>query len=464
MSSSRREFIRATGLISLGFLGLYNYSYPSEKKISGNEVGYGPLLPDSKGIFNLPKGFSYSIISSRGTSMMDGLLVPGSPDGMATFSGGPGRTIIIRNHENSADDELNSPFGKNHALLSRIDKKKFYDFGRGKLPGTGGTTTLVYNHYLKKVEHEYLSLAGTLRNCAGGPTPWNTWITCEETLQKADENFEMDHGYTFEVHPSITPLLSDPIPIVGMGRFNHEAIAVDPKTGIVYLTEDDQEGLIYRYIPNKLGQLHSGGKLQALAFADEPSMDTRNWRDLTSPKLPTGNWFDVRWIDLDHVDSPDNDLRHRGFNAGAARFARGEGMWFGNNEVYFACTSGGLAKGGQIFRYQPGIYEGTPRDSEAPGKIQIFAEPNDKDILNHCDNLTIAPWGDVILCEDNAKPFLVGITPKGEYYKLGENIGYRSELSGVVFSPDGSTLFVNIQGQGLTLAIEGPWESRGSNP
>jgi secreted PhoX family phosphatase len=458
MSSSRRDFIRTSGLISLGFLGLYNYSYPSEKKSHPNGAGFGPLVPDSKGIMSLPKGFSYSIISSRGTPMIDGLLVPGAPDGMATFNGGPNRTIIIRNHENSADDELNSPFGKKNDLLSKVDRNKVYDFGRGRLPATGGTTTLVYNHKLKTIEHEYLSLAGTLRNCAGGPTPWNTWITCEETLQKADENFEKDHGYTFEVIPSVSPSLSDPIPISGMGRFNHEAVAVDPRTGIVYLTEDDQESLIYRYIPNTAGKLLDGGKLQALVFVDQASLDTRNWRDLTTPKLPSGKWFDVKWIDLDNVDAPENDLRFRGHKAGAARFARGEGMWFGNNEFYFACTSGGLTKGGQIFRYQPGAYEGTNREMEAPGKIQIFAEPNDKDILNHCDNLTIAPWGDVILCEDNARPFLIGITPAGEYYRLAENTGYRSELSGVVFSPDGSTLFVNIQGQGLTLAIEGPWK------
>ncbi len=457
MNSSRRDFIRNSSLLTLGFLGLHKYSYPAvAHPVTGK--GYGPLLDDPNKIFNLPKGFSYSIISRRGTPMIDGLLVPGCPDGMATFNGGPGRTIIIQNHENSADDELNSPFGKKHELLGKIPKSKFYDFGRGKLPGTGGTTTLVYNHETRKVESEYLSLAGTLRNCAGGPTPWNTWISCEETTARAGDVFEKDHGYTFEVPASVKPILADPIPIRGMGRFNHEAVAVDPRTSIVYLTEDDQEGLIYRYLPRTKGKLLDGGKLQALAIVDQTSMDTRNWRDLASPKMSTDQWFSVRWIDLDNVDAPDNDLRFRGFKQGAARFARGEGMWFGNNELYFACTNGGLTKGGQVFRYVPGQYEGTSREAESPAKLQLFAEPNDKDILNHCDNLTLAPSGDLILCEDNAHPFLVGITPGGEYYKLGENVGYKSELSGVVFSPDGSTLFVNIQAEGLTLAIHGPWK------
>ena len=132
-------------------------------------------------------------------------------------------------------------------------------------------------------------------------------------------------------------------------------------------------------------------------------------------------------------------------------------MWFGNGEIYFACTNGGTNRSGQVFRYKPSQYEGTAREDESSATLELFAEPNNSDILKNCDNLTVAPWGDVILSEDDDHPFLVGITPKGEYYKLGENIGYQSELAGCVFSPDGSTLFVNIQHAGLTLAIEGPW-------
>ena len=110
-----------------------------------------------------------------------------------------------------------------------------------------------------------------------------------------------------------------------------------------------------------------------------------------------------------------------------------------------------------MFRYKPSQFEGTSREDEQPAKLELFAEPNNKDILKYCDNLTVAPWGDVILSEDDDHPFLVGITPTGEYYKLGENVGFQSELAGCVFSPDGSTLFVNMQHAGLTLAIEGPW-------
>jgi secreted PhoX family phosphatase len=276
-------------------------------------------------------------------------------------------------------------------------------------------------------------------------------------VERANAMLEKDHGFTFEVPATDKIGLTQPVPLKAMGRFNHEAVAVDPKTGIVYLTEDDGEGLIYRFIPKTQTKLQQGGKLQALVFRDQRSFDTRNWPGTSPSTMETKKSFPVSWIDLEDIESPHNDLRHRGFIKGAARFARGEGMWYGNNEIYFACTNGGSNKTGQIFRYKPSPYEGTARETESPGNLELFAEPNNTDILKYCDNLTIAPWGDIVLSEDDAHPFLVGITPQGEYYKIGENIGYRSELAGAVFSPNGSTLFVNIQHAGLTLAIEGPW-------
>ena len=457
MKSTRREFIRSSAMVGVGFLGLYKFS-SADALPSPTQAGYGPLVTDPKGIFNLPQRFTYQIISKQGNTMSDGLFVPGKGDGMATFKGKNNRTILIRNHENTPNDFENGPFGKNNELLPKVNKQKFYDYGSGKFPGIGGTTTLVYNHATKKVEKEFLSLTGTIRNCAGGPTPWNSWISCEEAVDRANGTLEKDHGFTFEVPASDKGGLTQPVPIKGMGRFNHEAISISPKTGIVYLTEDDIEGLLYRFIPNSPGKLLRGGKLQALSYRDQPSFDTRNWSGISPATLPLKKVFSVNWVDLEEIESPQNDLRHQGFSKGAARFARGEGMWYGNNEVYFACTNGGSNKSGQVFRYKPSVYEGTPREKEVPGTIELFAEPNDKNILKYCDNLTVSPWGDVILSEDDDHPFLIGITPSGEYYKFGENTGYASELAGVVFSPDGSTLFVNIQHAGLTLAIEGPWK------
>ena len=462
----RRKFISQTGRYSLGFLGLQTFLSACQSDpqaiVSGQALheGYGSLLDDPEGILKLPEGFSYRIISKKGDMMSDGFYVPGSADGMATFPGPDGKVLIVRNHEVSPGDVKGGPFGEDLALLSKIDSKAMYDYGRGKLPCLGGTTTILYNQNTGEVEQEYLSLAGTIRNCAGGPTPWGSWVTCEEDTSRSGEELEKDHGYTFEVPASITPHLYDPIPIKAMGRFNHEAICVDPRTGIVYLTEDRGDGLLYRFIPNTRGKLQEGGKLQILAIKGKPSYDTRNWKNLDSEPMEIRAPYEVEWLDIDNVEAPEDDLRYRGFDNGAARFARGEGIWFGDNEFYFACTNGGRLSHGQIFRYQPSPFEGTPREDENPATLEIFIEPNDDQLVESCDNLTIAAHGDLVICEDKEHPKLVGVTPAGAIYHIAENVGYPSEFAGATFSPDGRTLFVNIQGPGLTLAIEGPWSGR----
>ncbi|WP_200976376.1 alkaline phosphatase PhoX [Echinicola sp. 20G] len=464
VADSRRSFIKKSGLATVGFMGLYQFVSPLVKASSKGQIaGYGPLIKDPKGILNLPKGFSYKIISKAGEKMKDGFLTPGRPDGMGTFEGKDGRVIIVRNHENSPDEFEEGAFGKKNEYYSEVDTDKLYETGKGTLPGLGGTTTLVYNPETGEVEQEYLSLAGTIRNCAGGVTPWGSWLTCEESTVKKGGykgQLEQDHGYVFEVPASEEPILSKALPIKEMGRFNHEAVAVDPRTSIVYLTEDRGDGLFYRFVPNAPGELQKGGKLQALAITGSPSRDTRNWKDLKGKKFPKNTPIEVEWIDLEDIDAPEDDLRHRGFQEGAACFARGEGIWFGDEELYFACTNGGEISAGQVFKYVPSEFEGTTDEKGAPGKLELFAEPNDKEILKSCDNVAIAPWGDLLLCEDDPHPFVVGITPQGMYYKLAENIGFRTEFAGGVFSPDGKIYFVNIQGAGLTLAITGPWDSR----
>jgi hypothetical protein len=301
----------------------------------------------------------------------------------------------------------------------------------------------------------FLSLAGTVRNCAGGPSPWGSWITCEETTQRADEYYEKDHGYNFEVPVRDRVGLADPVPLKAMGRFNHEAVAVHPGSGIVYETEDRGDGLIYRFLPDRLGSLAAGGRLQALVVRDRGSLDTSNWE---LPQVSPGEAMATTWIDIDDVESPNDELRLQGFEKGAARFARGEGMWYGREAIYFACTSGGAAKKGQVWRYVPSLHEGTAQEADTPGTLELFIEPNDGELVENCDNLTVAPWGDLVLCEDGgADDRLVGVTPEGQTYELARNAFNESEFAGAAFSPDGSTLFVNIQSPGITLAITGPW-------
>lgn len=457
MNQSRRTFVKQSALLGAGFIGLRAFAgFASNTEINPLLSKYGELVKDPKGLLNLPKGFTYKIISSTGEKMDDGLLVPGAHDGSASFQGKKG-VILVRNHEITPDSDDIGAFGKRNKLLKNGLKSKFYDFGFGKEPGLGGTTTVLFDEEKQEVISQHMSLFGTTRNCAGGKTPWNTWITCEETVHRSNKSREKDHGYNFEVPAGENGETATPIPLKEMGRMNHEAVAVDPKTGIVYQTEDRHDGLIYRFIPNEKGQLSKGGRLEILAIKGQPSYDTRNWPESESPAISERDSLEVDWLPIDDVESPEDDLRFRGYEKGAARFARGEGAWFGEGEFYFACTNGGKNKTGQIWRYSTSPYEGTSREQETPARVELFAEPNNSDIMKYCDNLTIAPSGDLLLCEDHPQPFVVGITPKGEYYKLAENIGHRSEMTGINFSPSGRTLFVNIQRPGLTLAIQGPF-------
>ena len=170
---------------------------------------------------------------------------------------------------------------------------------------------------------------------------------------------EKDHGYNFEVPVATRMETADPIPLLDMGRFNHEAVAVDPKTVIVYETEDRDDGLFYRFLSIQPGNLRAGGRLQALVVNDQKSLDARNWSDPDTVSVSQS--FPVIWIDIENVESPENDLRNQGLDTEAAQFARREDIWYGNGEFYFACTSGGSEKIGQIWKYKPSYYEGSSR-------------------------------------------------------------------------------------------------------
>lgn len=473
MKRTRRNFLQSAGMTAAGFLGLQkhleltaNTADASKKpKVSqpyqSQETKYGDLVADPKRLLDLPEGFSYTVLSVTGDTMSDGLKTPGAPDGMAAFATKDDKVILVRNHELSDNQTFEGPYGIVNEKLCDVDLKKLYDPGHGKRPQLGGTTNVLYDPKTQQVEKQFLSLAGTERNCAGGPTPWGTWITCEETVSKSGEHREFHHGYNFEVPATGEIGLVDPVPLKDMGRFNHEAVAVDPASGIVYQTEDRDDGLITRFIPNEPENLKAGGKLQALVVKGQTSCDTRNWPDKGEARFPVEESVDVEWMDLEDTENPEDKLRQNAYKAGAAIFARGEGMWYGNNRIYFACTSGGIAKSGQIFIYEPSPYEGTQKETEKPGKLMLYLEPNNTRLLEYGDNLTVAPWGDVVLCEDGAKEqYLRGITPTGKIYTLARSsyVG-NSELCGVTFAPNHATLFVNIQRPGITLAITGPWKN-----
>jgi hypothetical protein len=481
MSLSRRRFLSHTAAVTAGFAGLRSFAAvsPANALVQASDAfGYGPLIKDRKGLLDLPAGFSYQVISRKGEKMDDGFFVPGKHDGMATFAGPDGLTILVRNHEITGPDNKLGPFGKNGELYSTLPWDRVYDSSYAVGAICGGTTTLVYDTKKQKLVRHFLSLVGTCHNCAGGVTPWGSWISCEESVAKVSQTYEQDHGYNFEVPASAEIGIVKPVPLTAMGRFNHEAVAVDPKSGIIYQTEDRQDGVLYRFIPKVPEKLAEGGRLQFLAVKDKPSLDLRNWKKVDTKKLqsggaedakfegdgtlhdhtPVGTKLTVYWKDIDDVESPKDDLRYRAFDAGAARFARNEGMWYGNDAVYFASTTGGHNAKGQIWRYTPSPKEGTAEEAESPATLELFIEPNDETILQHADNLCIADFGDVIVCEDGGPVnHVLGVTPKGQVYKLARNAQSKSEFAGSCFSPDGTTMFVNIQNPGLTLAITGPW-------
>jgi uncharacterized protein len=454
MNLSRRSF--GLGLTSTAFasLAISGCGRSSSAFAAPSVKAYGALVEDPQRLLDLPKGFSYRVISALGDPMDDGYRVPDRADGMGSFDLGGGKMALVRNHEVNLKDLAKMPWG-----AGQLGPDRVYDRAKSGMALAGGTTTLVLDARSGKIEQQYWSLAGTIRNCSGGITPWGSWLSCEEDKTRAGDLVGLDHGWVFEV-PAAHKGLVDPVPLKAMGRFNHEAAAIDVKTGIAYLTEDEENGVFYRLLPNAKGDLAKGGTLQVLGLKQSPATsDMRNW---ASKDHKVGKKRDVFWFDVDGADNPGNDLRMRMAAKGATLFARGEGIYCGKDELFFACTSGGSAKSGQIMRYRPSRFEGQKTEKDEPGTVEIFFESVGFEQSDYADNLVIAPNGHIIFCEDQGgkdRPVdnhLRGLTPKGELYPLAR-LRTSTELAGACFSPDGSTMFVNLYQPAKTLAISGPW-------
>jgi secreted PhoX family phosphatase len=441
ITPDRRRFLGATAsaFAALAASGCMTRSASAPRMAaSGGFAGYGALVPDPAGLLDLPQGFSYRVISRLGDPMDDGGTVPDRADGMGCFALGSGEIALVRNHELQPQHDAGGPIAK----------------GFGKKNGvfvSGGTTTIVLDAETLAVKRQFRSLGGTIRNCSGGVTPWGTWLTCEEAPtgpgQRYGDGLEQNHGWVFEV-PASAPGLIDAVPLTAMGRFNHEAAAVDPASGIVYMTEDRDDSVLYRFLPKAPGRLAEGGRLQAMVI--DGLADTRNW---SSAAMPVGQGFPVHWIDLDDVEAPKDDLRHRAASKGAALVARGEGLHMGESAVFACCTSGGAKQLGQILKLTPGL-------AGAPDTIELFFESESTEQFNFGDNLTVGPNGHLIVCEDQytdvTDNHIRGITPDGRAYNVAR-VATQTELAGGCFSPDGRWLFVNAYSPTVTLAITGPW-------
>ena len=439
------------------------------------------MVRDPDGILDLPEGFTYQVLSRAGQVMDDGLLLPGAPDGMAAFPGVDGRIVLVRNHELQNAPAGRGAFGWRRELVGRIPTSKLYDAGVDREPNVPvRSRAWVAARRWSGTPRPRRSSGSTSHSPApSGTAPAATRPGAAGSPAKSRS---ARPGRTDGAPTTATTSRCPPTPPPASPSPSRSRRWVDSTTrpsrwsrssGIVYQTEDRQDGLFTRFLPDEPGNLKAGGRLQALSVVDRPSLDTRNWVDngahaqgggagAESIDLSRGDGLrlnevvEVRWIDLDDVDTPLDDLRYRAFDLGAARFARAEGIWHSDDGVFLACTTGGRERIGQIFRYVPSRFEGRPEEERFPGRLELFLEPNDHTLVKNADNLTIHPLGDLVVCEDAGEGNrLVGVTPEGRLYPLGRNVVSKSEFAGSCFSPDGGTLFVNIQGDGLTLAISG---------
>jgi secreted PhoX family phosphatase len=462
---SRRSFLRQAaglGLISTSVAGLVSACDRSAPDASGDRApdtpsanassaesesaardgrggGYGSLV-STDGPADLPRGFQARTFGAIGSEMSDGNLTPIALDGMAAFAASGSSVRLVRNHENR-----NGP-------TEPLTTENAYDPAGG-----GGVVTLEVGPD-RTLESDFVSLSGTIVNCAGGPTPWGSWLSCEENTSGPQSGYEKPHGYVFEV-PSSHDGPVEPVPIKPMGRFRHEAVAVDPATGIVYLTEDGASGF-YRYLPNdtsgQVGSLHKGGTLQMLKVEGQPQIELFDGQSI-------GQTYDITWVDIDEPNPDEAEQNSiavflQGWEKGGARFDRLEGCWQGDGNIFFHDTSGGDAEVGQVWQYVP-----------AQKKLVLVFESPGKDVLDSPDNLTVSPSDGIVMCEDGGgTDYIRGLTPGGEVFNIAKNTLNGREWAGATFSPDGRTLFANIQGptggtpqggagDGMTLAIWGPW-------
>ncbi len=423
--------------------------------------GYGDLFQSTScPEFWIPKDFRIAKLSeTRLPSQADAaFVVPAAVDGMATFALPNGNVRLIRNHEIGDEAARAKPFGQ-----------RPYDAKAG-----GGTTSLEVQVRGKGVDlalsviKEFPSLSGTHVNCAGGGTPWGSWLSCEETTAGRSHGYDKAHGYVFEVLASASGEV-DPVPLKAMGRFKHEAVAVDPNTRFVYLTEDHDlptpTAGFYRFIPNQRDQLSAGGKLQMLAVRDRP-----NYR--TDTGQTAGVALPAYWVDIDNPDPAEAETNlgavfEEGLSKGGARFQRLEGCFWGDGSIYFDATSGGNIRAGQIWQYRP-----TSRDT---GELRLVFESPSRDVLEGPDNLCVSKRGGLVICEDSGgEQYMRGLTKEGEIINLVRapveaGKPRPTEFAGCCFSPDGRILFFNQQGStrsygavhGATYALWGPWERGG---
>ncbi|MDQ3305042.1 MAG: PhoX family protein [Actinomycetota bacterium] len=430
--------------------------------VAEDNGGYGPLSPTrdlatGETFLALPEGFSYTAFGQTGEMGSDGFPTPDRHDGMAAFPGpGANQVRLVRNHERGYSPVPFEGSGE-QPLVGNPDFA--YDRNSG-----GACTTLLFDTASMRLVDSFISINGTSVNCAGGLTPQGSWLTCEETTngpstELAGAGFQETHGYIFEV-PAEGGVVTDPQPLRPMGRFAHEAVAIDPATGSVYETEDNgDESGFYRFLPARPDNLAAGGKLQMLAIRGRSNFDTRTGQTVGRP-LPA-EWVEINDPDPAGATENRSAVFEQGAAAGGATFARLEGAWFGDGRIYFNSTSGGEAGLGQVWEYRP-LGGSSPFASRFGGLLTLIFESPGASLLDSPDNITVTPRGGLALCEDgDDEQFVRGISVDGRIFDFALNLVSENEdkeFAGACYSPDGTVLFVNIQTPGISFAITGPFD------
>ncbi|CAA9300129.1 MAG: FIG01121207: hypothetical protein [uncultured Friedmanniella sp.] len=471
-SVSRRTLLTgAAAGFGFAFVGSMEAFARPVPRVPGGVHGYGPLVDDPLKVLSLPAGFSYvEIARSNVTLTDDGVPYPSDPDGMGVFPGAAGGSTLVTNHEISARELARVP----------ATPRLTYD------PSAGGGTSTVTVDAVGNRLGAYTSLAGTDNNCAGGVTPWGTWLTCEETERRAgtkvvtkdgERILEKDHGYVFEVDPASREANLDrsPVPLKFLGRYSHEAVAVDPDTHRIYLTEDavNPNGLFYRWTPprdfhGEKGSLRElmesegadAGRLQAMRCRE----GRRRIVDL-SEATEVGTRYKVRWVDVPDRLATETPTRDQDFAKPVTRARKLEGQWWGNGGAYFVSSFARpeAAGDGSLNEHDGQVWFYDPQERTLTLKT-IFGRNPDPDVagtFDGPDNITVSPHGGLIVAEDgDGINHLVGVTRRGRPYPLARNDNAENgEFCGPSFSLDGRVLFTNIQSPifGATFAITGPW-------
>lgn len=414
-------------------------------------VGYGPLVDDPAGLLSLPAGFTYTLLAETGVTRLEsGEPTPSDPDGAAAFvrHGGNGSVLVV-NHEVSGSEPYPVPRVPGFV----------YDPAVG-----GGTTNIEVDKDGNRVR-QYVSLAGTLNNCAGGKSPWGTWLTCEEAERARGET--KPHGYVFEVDPYDQDANRDPQPIKALGRYAHEALVVDPDTGAIYLTEDagNPNGLLYRWTPPQAALPLGKGVLRTLA-ADAGTLDALKASTLRGVHLPDlsvatapGTTYRVEWVPVPDRDAASVSTRKQLTDAQVTRSRKLEGMWWGDGGAYFVCSFARFTDG-SAGQHDGQIWFLDPVAETIELRLHFAYTPLDQDTdPDGPDNITVSAYGGVIIAEDgDGKSHLVGATPSGEPFFFARNEHPDdSEFAGPTFSHDKKILFANVQSPGYVFAIQGPF-------